>query len=308
MVNDQHHEITIYAITSVHPIDWSSPSKLLKTIQACYFKASLKKNFYVIGHVIAQINSPLLSKPVFAAMLGAVKSEKVVMVIKKKIGLGAMGYTFQGKMEPEERIKKGIALYSKRKKIAFLKIRINEESLYRLLRFIDYYQNKTEDGLAPCNYYNGALWPAFGNEGAGCSSFGMSLLDIANIFPKAANEWCLNLKIPMDLIGGELNNNKVVKIGAIRRAKKWHSGEGIPDIDYVNHRIYDPNLIFKWIMNKRNENDPEFQDITLQDIPGLVTDMTAARFDEEENFLKKRQEFDLFVANHYNKICCAMIE
>jgi hypothetical protein len=301
MVNNMHHEITIYAITSVHPIDWSSPSKLLKTIQACYFKASLKKNYYVIGHVIAQINSPLLSKPVFAAMLGAVKSEKVVMVIKKKIGLGVLGYTFQGKMEPEERIEKGIALYSKRKKIAFVKHRISEDSLNRLLQFINYYQKKTESGLAPCDIYNGALWPAFGNEGAGCASFGMSLLDIANILPEVANEWCLNLKLPMDLIGGELNNNKIVKLSAIRRAKKWYTGEGITDIDYINHRIYDPNLIFKWIKNKRNENDPEYKKIEQDGIPGLVTDKTAVHFDENETFLKKREEFDLFVDNHYNK-------
>ncbi|HRZ98209.1 MAG TPA: hypothetical protein P5084_11695, partial [Paludibacter sp.] len=186
---DGQHELTIYFISSAGPINWENPSKLFKSTNWCYLKAGLKKNYYVIGHTQARLTSTLLPAPRYAAMTGAVQTEKVEIVFKKKVGLGSLGTTIKGKMETEESIKNGISLYAKRDKVSYIKFKINAVAAQRINQFIDYYAQKTSYGFAPCEKYNGALWPRYENEGAGCSAFAMTLLDVANIIPPEAKDW-----------------------------------------------------------------------------------------------------------------------
>jgi hypothetical protein len=221
--------------------------------------------------------------------------------VNKKIGLGMLGCTIQGKMESEENIKKSIKLYSKRNKIAFIKFIINKDSATRILEFLNYYTQKKENGYAPCNYYNGALWPRFENEGSGCSSFGMALLDVANVLPPESKDWTVEVKVPMDLVGGEINNNKKIKLGAITRTRSWHDGTGEEDVDYINHRVFDPSIIYDWIIDKRNQNDSVFIATDENNIPGLIINCQNAVSDLNDPILKKRIDFDHFVRFYYNR-------
>jgi hypothetical protein len=304
-VNDstfQHHEITIYVIKSVSPIDWSNPSNLYKSTFNCFINAALKKNYYVIGHTLARINSTLLPTPRFAAMTGAKQTEKVELVLIKKTGFGAFGSTVHGKMEPEESIKRGIGFYSKRNTVAFIKFRINENSAKRILQFIDYFSQKTKYGFAPCELYNGSTWPRYENEGSGCSGFGMAVLDVAHLLPAESNNWMINVKIPMDLIGGEFNHNKKIKISSILHTKSWYIGTGTVDVDYINYKVYDPNYIFDWIINKRSQNDPEFLAYEEDGIPGLIVDRQNLVVNDNEPICLQRTDSNLFIRHYYRKI------
>ena len=300
--NNLSSDITIYVITSCSPIDWSNPSKLFKSLNICYINAALRKNYYIIGHTIVRINSPLLSKPLFIAMSGVSKTEKLELVFIKKLGLGALGATIQGHIESEASIKKGIKLYTKRGNIAFIKFLIAEKSVERALKFVEYYQKPDVNNFFPAKMYNGALYPRYENEGSGCSAFGITLLDIANILPSDAKNWCVNLKLPMNLIGGEFNDNKKINPWLLYKTKNWYNDNGKEGIEYVNHKMYDPSIIFKWIINKRLENDSIFKPIVENEIGGLVVDKRHIIFDVNAPILLQRKDSDVFIKQYHYKI------
>lgn len=300
-IDSASHEITIYAISSASPILWTNPSDCYKSTLACYFNAALRKNYYVIGHAIAKVYSPLLPDTGFFAMSGLKQTEKVDIVLNKKVGFGALGATIRGHFEPEENIKKGIALYSKRGEIAFIKFLINEHSLKRIMKFVDYFNTKNESGFAPSDLYNGALYPAYENEGSACSAFGMSLLDVANILPEESKEWLVDIKIPMELIGGEFNNNKKVKLSEIMKVKSWYEGEGTVDVDYVDYKIYVPDLMLNWVKSKRASNDPKYIAVEENGMPGVLIDMRDAVSYEGEPIFRLRGKPNIFAKVYKDK-------
>lgn len=300
--NNQQHELTIYFTSSTGVINWENPSKLFKSTNLAYLKAGIKKNYYVIGHTQARLTSTLLPAPIYTAMTGAAQTEKVDLVLKKKVGFGSLGSTIKGKMETEESIKKGLLLYGKRNMVSYVKFKINQEAVHRILQFIKYYGQKTENGFAPCEKYNGALWPRYENEGSGCSAYGMSLLDVANIIPPEAKDWMVDVNVPMELIGGEFNNNKKIKFGSILRTKSWYTGNGTEGVDYVNYKVYDPSIIKDWLMNKRGMNDSVFIADEENGLKGIIVDRRNVVYEANDLVLKQRTDTTLFVKHYYQLI------
>ncbi len=295
------HELTIFAIPEVSPIEWDNPSVLFKTTIKCYLNAAFRKHYYVIGHLIARINSPLLDSAVYVAMNGAVQSEKVEYVLKKKVGLGVLGSTIKGRIEPAYHIHQGLELYGKRGKVAYLKFKINENAVKRLMEFVYYYQQKNETGFAPCEFYNGALWPRFEKEGAGCSAFGVTLLDITNVLPsEAKKEWIRSVDVPMELIGGEFNNEKKVKFSSILKTKSWYKGDGKEGVDFVNYSVYDPGLMFNWINNKRLSSDSIYMPESEDKLNGLVVNRKNVFCDDD--VILQRKDTTFFSKHFYKKI------
>jgi len=300
--NNQNSQITIFVIPSLSPIDWSNPSVLFKTAEKCFLKAIFRKNYYIIGHTIARITSPLLTEPYYIAMSGKIPTEKPELLLIKKIGFGAMGATIKGHIETEKSIKKGIELYSKRNEVAFIKFNINEQSVRRILELANQYQTKSINGYAPCDLYNGATWPRYKDEGSGCSAFGMSLLDAGGVLPAESKEWCINVKIPMNLIGGEFNGNKKIKIRAILQTKTWYEGTGIENVDYVNYKTYDPAMIFNWIINMRSQNNTDFRADEENGIKGVIADKQNIVFAANEPLYLQRTDSDVFIKHYYQKL------
>jgi len=297
--SNQNNEITIFVIPSLTPIDWSNPSVLYKTTLNSYIKSIFRKNYYAIGHTIARVSSPILPAPRFFAMCGKVFTEKPVLVLIKKNGLGSLGVTMQGQVESEKNIKKGLELYSKRNKVTYIKFQVNEQSVCRVLEFMEQFQKKTIHGFAPGDLYNGATWPRYRNEGSGCSAFGMSVLDVANLLPVESGEWQMYVKIPMDLIGGEMNNNRKVKLSAILKTKSWYEGKGLVDVDYVDYNVFDPSVIFEWIKNKQTQNDPDFRFDMENGISGLVVDKRNIVYVADDSVFQQRKDSGLFVKQYY---------
>ncbi|HEY6913457.1 MAG TPA: hypothetical protein VI413_02185 [Paludibacter sp.] len=297
--SNQDNEITIFVIPSVAPIDWSNPAMLYKTTLNSYIKSIFRKNYYAIGHTIARVSSPILPAPRFFAMSGKVFSEKPKLVLIKKNGLGTLGVTMQGHVEPEMNIIKSLKLYSSRNMVAYIKFRVPQEAVFRVLEFLEQFQKKTINGLAPGDLYNGATWPRYRNEGSGCSAFGMSVLDVANLLPGESCSWRICVKVPINLIGGEINNNKKVKLSTILKAKNWYEGVGLVDVDYVDYNVFDPSLIFQWIKNKQTGNDPDYQPDSESGMSGLVVDRRDIVYENDDSVFQQRKDSGLFVKQYY---------
>ena len=237
--NDSH-TLIIYAIPSVVEIDWTSPGSLSYSAEGSFLLS--EKCDYALGHMFVQLISPLLKEPLYAGM--AVKSRKGLekLVLIDKIGLGVLMVENEGYLEKNNKLIKIIARHSKNKKISAIRISINETAMKRVLQFIEKFDKTDEFGYKPSNYYGGVFWPLYENEGAGCAAFAMSILHLAGFSMEELEKWKVEVKLPMTLIGGKLNNGKKVKFRDVIETDQWYVGQGLPGKDYVSFSTYDPSL------------------------------------------------------------------
>lgn len=293
--SNQTHEITLFVMPTLYPLDWSGPAQLFESAKSCYLKTMTQSDNYLIGHLAVGINSPLVSRPYYIAQASSSMQEKINLLYKQKIGLGIMGAPMQGRLETTKELTHKLNVYTQRNKLAFIKFKINKSAMNRILQFIDAYKEKDANNIAACDYYGGAFWPRFHNEGSGCSAFGMALLETANIHPTKSNEWLIDVNIPIELIGGEYNNGKKIKFSTIKKIKSWSNKDGIPNVDFVQNTLYEPSIMFDWILQKRTENDSIYRPIDENGVPGLLVDATGINTIETEPLFVKRTEQNLFV-------------
>ncbi len=252
--DDTLHKLTIFVIPSNRPLDWSSPASLHKTTKKSWVSTVTKKHKYSLGHLFVQIESPLLDGPVLTGMSSVSNFEKLKLYLIEKVGLGIMGATMKGALDSREKLEEVIShTLSKEGRIAFLTFLISKEAAMRVIAFLQTYRDGTGNGPPPSNFYGGAFWPGFEGEGAGCTAFGMALVDACGI-DVSREEWFMRVKIPGELVGGRYNNNKKVKNSLVESYKAWHNGEGELNKDFFQIEMYDPCLIYKWITKRYNEH------------------------------------------------------
>jgi hypothetical protein len=293
------HEITIYAIPTLYPLDWTSPSTLYTSMKSCYFKTIGIPDNYLLGHIAVRISTPQLSKPLLIAMTSADPMEKVDLVLKQKVGYGILGAVMKGRLESEKELEHKLKVYAMRKKLAFLKFRVSEQATKRILQFIDVFSSKMNDHQAPCNFYSGAFWPRYHMEGSGCSAFGMSLLDVAQVIPDVAEQWVIRINVQKNLIGGEYNNKKRIANRLLKRTHQWHDGSGEVNIDYVPYFVYEPSIMFDWIVNNQNTDDASFTPIVENGVPGIMFDKSEIPTDLNEPIFYNRTEKNLYIDYYF---------
>jgi hypothetical protein len=299
--NDSIHEVTLYVMPTLYPLNWDSPSALYKSMNECYVKTIGVSDNYLLGHMAVQLTTPLLAQPKLIAQRSGSMKEKLDLIFKQKVGFGIIGAALQGRLETDAEINHQLKAYQKRNKLAMLRYRISEGAMKRILAFINQYSSKVNGLYSPSEFYGGAFWPRYYNEGSGCSAFGMSLLELINLMPKQPEEWREDVKIPIELIGGEYNQGKKVKSRMIKRTKEWYKGQGKMNVDYVKYVVYDPSVMFNWIMAKRTENRTDFSSFDDNGVPGLYVDARNVVFDERAPLFVPREEPNLFIDKYYVK-------
>lgn len=300
--SNQINEFTIYVMPTLLPLDWSSPSTLYKSMKHCYLKTITQQDNYLLGHLAVGLKTPLLPRPLLIAQTSASIHEKVDLVLKQKVGFAIMGATMQGRLETHQELEHKLNVYTKRNKLAFIRYRINEKAAKRIINFIDNYSRKMDEKKSPSDYYGGAFWPRYHEEGSGCSAFGMAMLDLINLLPVESKDWKIDVNIPINLIGGEYNLRKKIKNKTIKRTKEWHNGNGIANVDFVKYFVYEPSIMFDWILKKRNLPDSVYMPVEENGIPGLLVDGSGIEFDENEPLFEERPEPNLFIDVYKKKI------
>lgn len=292
---NQDHELTLYVIPTLHPLDWSTPGSLYKTMLRTYLKTFFVDKNYLLGHLTVKISSPLLDKPLRIAMTSDDKWEKLHLIVNEKVGLGVMCAAWDGKIESEKHIERMHNVYKRREKVAFIRYKVNETALRRMLSFFQTYTSETESEHLPSAYYGGAFWPLYYDEGSGCSAFGAAMLDVANLLTPETEDWVVRRKIPMNLVGGHFNNKKRVKTRSIRKSEQWFEGEGVENVDYVDYYIYEPSIMFNWILDKRVNQADQYEAIEEDGVPGVIVDRTDVEVPEDAPIFTPRPVPNLFI-------------
>ncbi len=288
----QVHELTIYVVPSLYKLDWSSPSSLLKTTFKSYSIAAFRKNTYSIGHLFIELSTPLLDSVILTSIRSTSRAQTRKLVLRDRIGLGILGADLHGRMETRKELLKKTTHFSASKKLAFITFRLNKKSTERVIEYIRRFTSRSNGGNAPCDFYGGAFWPIFENEGAGCTSFGIAAMQIAGLDINHP-EWMVSINIPMALVGGEYNNHKKVSRREIHRTHSWYNGAGVENVDYIPLSIYDPSLIYNWIIERLDKKS------TLK---GLYVDARDVNVPENEPLFRQRNKPSLFIDVFKNRL------
>lgn len=299
------HELTLYVIPSTAPFDWSSPSALLQSYARGFVKKPFSSNKYILGHLFVQLSSPLLPEPVFTGMVNLSHKDFRFHALKEKAGLGILGIAIDGRIEETEEIREKIQAYAKRNHIASVTYRLNEKSFTQVTTFLDYYSSEDSRGHKPSRHYGGAFWPLYEYEGAGCTAFGMAMLSVAGIWEEDMSGWKVEVDIPTELIGGELNGGRTVKLTDILGTKQWHSGQGIENADYVPFRIFEPTLIYNWIVSQTSGGNDAgtgiYRIVSATDMPRLFADFSDSEGIFNAPVITSREDDNLFIRHFHFK-------
>lgn len=298
--NMTKNEITFYAIPELNNINWDGPSSLFRSTFKGYVKSVFHPKSYVIGHAYVKIESPLLDSVLYIGMRSMSRSQNFKGIFKDGLGLGILGASLKGRLESTEEVRKSIQYYEKRGKISFIKVETNETAIKRVLDFIAQYQKENEFGLSPADFYNGALWPGYENEGAGCSAFALTILDLADAFPKHLyDDWAASIRIPMGLIGGQRYNRKKVNGAKLLMKNSWYKGSGVRDTDFVDFSIFVPDKIYRWILDEYFDEQSDYKTGLEGTIPGIIMDRKDSYFNPTAPIFNVRQDTTLFLRKYY---------
>lgn len=298
------HELTIYTIPAPVEFDWSSPSSLLNSFKRGFIVNFIQGGDYVLGHMFIKLTTPLRPLPVYKGMASASKKQQKQLVLKEKIGLGILGIDLDGKMETGEKLEQIIRKYSKINRLAAITYRLSESSTIRILDFIEKFSTANETGHRQNVHYGGAFWPLFEDEGAGCSAFAVAMLELAGLSDKKEQIWEVEIDIPMSLIGGMLNPSNIVTMKNISRINNWHPGTGEANVDFVPFRIYDPTLVYNWILDQLNSKkiteNRLYTDASAYRLPRLFADVRDFEPDTGYQIFTKRNDQNFFI-EHFRK-------
>jgi hypothetical protein len=300
------YRLTLYVMKSIKPIVWDSPSSLFKSVRKGYISQICRKNQYLLGHLVVKLDAPENRHPVYSGMASSSKKEKRQLVMKEKVGLGILGAGMQGHLETGDTVTSKLKKYSRLEKMAFVRYLISKEAYERISEFLDRFRETGVDGFSPSSVYGGIFWPRYENEGAGCTAYGMAMVDLAGILGGEQSGWKVDMGIPFDLIGGEFNNGKKVKNRTILHSDGWYEGNPDSTSAYVPFWIYDPSLIYDWIMKKRSEVSDslpgKYRAEMEGSIPGLVSDRRDIRPSVDDPVFYRRRIPSVFILPFYRKI------
>ena len=242
-------ELTLRVYPSPVGVNWSSPRKLAWSVVVNTLAPSPFERKHAIGHVSVELQCEGLRPRIYAGATSADSTTERRLLLRDQLGLGILFYTFDGKTDGpaeiipdwEERRQKGHGSW-----VTFV---IGNETCLRLERYHDEY---VERGVGA--RYGLPHRPRHG-EGAGCSAFAVSFLELAGILDEEfQNAWSGEVRVPSKWIGGP--SRRVNLASLLFRPSAWSWAE--EDEAHVPIAFWDPDMMHRWIVRKwkAEQRDP----------------------------------------------------
>ena len=225
----------------------------------------MKPNF--MGHVDIELKATLPSGEKVQFFTGMVASNlnAKTMLFKKKIGMGIVFHSFSGRMDGPEDIEK---YFENKERINFLCLKISAETAQKIYQ---YYQEYKQQKIY--QYYGLSNRPLY-KEGAGCSAFAVSFLQVAELMnSEVESAWSYLIKIPTKLIGPPLGKRKVNFFKLLFTYCPWAKS----DEEYKEIFFWDPDKMFNWVERKLQYSSSEYQQRQLAGISGIYKDVSSLR-------------------------------
>jgi hypothetical protein len=186
-------EFTLYVFKSSVGVDWTSPKDLAISIVKNEVYKYFNGNERLLGHVAVELKCG--DKKLLTGMR-ATRGENRRMVLTEGSGYGVLFHVFPGALEKEQKLRTEIEQKQKSREVHSIRYKIKPEHCERMWQ---HYENHLKQ-KGEFNY--GFPLNTLAGEGAGCSAFGVSFLQIAHLVnPEHLKAWSGNVWVPIDLIG-----------------------------------------------------------------------------------------------------------
>lgn len=298
-IDSGFNRLTVYVIPAKSKYDWSSPHTLYKSYIRNTWKNLFNKSNYLLGHAFIELQPVAEGERIFTGMRSASRNESKDLVLNQHYGLSILGCGLQGRLEEEEELVEQLKKFSHNGRLAYMVFLISDAASERLLAYFRDYKSGMECAGPGEAKYGGAFWPRYKGEGAGCSAFAISFLDIAGLLKDEFDEWIVKIDIPMSLIGGPYNNYNEVRMKDIKKQHSWADTVNAAPGSYEHLEIYDPTLMFEWI-NALVENNGRHDDLTVTPVKmekskGVIIDSRSQPLPQIDSIFIKRNKPSLFI-------------
>lgn len=248
--------LTLHIIRSPNGLDWSRPRSLARTVVS----NALSPRNRMIGHVAVELNcEESIDKKRVYELTGMINSDSSIyskQILFKRLGFGVLFDTYRGELESREELVEDITQKRKQKRrnrYTFIKHLISPSTCERLATYLSEYRENNFD-----RFYGLPLDPRK-KEGAGCSAFGISFLELGGLMREEFEKnWSYDLKVPSGLIGGDFYpDDDIEKVGLfnlyfLRKSKNRWAVEGE---DYKSIFFWDPDSMYNWTQTRIKKMD-----------------------------------------------------
>lgn len=269
IISKNQSSLTLYFLSSPHGLNWSGP----KSITASLVKNVLSPKNRMLGHVAVELNCPVQNYYALTGMTDTGEISYNDLVLKDKIGFGVLFEVVPGQLEETAPLARELAeKLVLGKRVRFLSTLISQQTCERLVTYLEEYKANGSN-----HFYGLTNRPRYG-EGAGCSAFGVSFLDVAGLLDQEfIDHWSYFIRFPERLIGEKSEQKKVSLFRLLllrkkynRWAKKEEAGRSI--------FFWDPDTMFNWAEEKIQTQSPSnfaYEIIELGQTKGLLIDHTT---------------------------------
>lgn len=229
-------ELTLSFIRSPLGINWANPNTMaVSTIKNSLVPMS--KRAFSISHVFVDLKCDSIGYQRKAGMTSTTDEDRD-LIMKKGYGFGVIFHTYPGKLENDSEIQKDLKSYEGSRRVAQLNLKINPLTCVRLKNYLEEYEAYGFGSM-----YSGLQARPRKGEGAGCSAFAVSFLEIAGLMQEEwKEEWMNTIHVPTRLIGGPLTGRfvNVSKI-ALNPFLTWNSRK-----PHIYLEAWNPEKMWKW--------------------------------------------------------------
>jgi hypothetical protein len=260
-------ELVLYMIPSPYGIRWSSPRALARSAMVNGVSSLVLGHVHSIGH--AHIGLRTANRHILTGMTVGSTRKRGLTVLKQQMGLGILFHRFEGRLEPRSEVEQSIEAAAKTNRLSRLRFLLNGETADRLINYFDEYErHKHRLGY-------GFLCRPRHKEGAGCTEFAISFLEIAGLLSQEFQKsWRNSCIVPSTLIGEPARPVPLRTLLWSQQGKRWAP-------TYSEGRqleFWDPDRMHQWVMNRWRQKDgglrmaPQWQIEKESSVPGLIFD------------------------------------
>lgn len=244
--------LTVFAIhaptSTLNPdgLMWTSPGGLTRQVLLNEAGAVALGFTHTIGHATVRVDCAATAGRAAARFAGAMTNaddaEFRTLVLDKGVGLGVMFEGVKGRLQTEAELSADEAIGKANGGMNFVRFGIAADVCHRLLDYAAEYQKLGIDKT-----YGLAVRPLH-KEGAGCSAFVVSFLELANLLePRFRAAWAFKVRVPKftepwigvpePIVGGSMNPGVTVPV---TRVASLTRGWATPQEEGFDSEGWDP--------------------------------------------------------------------